>query len=208
MENNPFDIYTNEYENWFKENNKLFLSELLALKQVVPTDKRGLEIGIGSGIFAEKLDIKFGIDPSENMLKLARQRSLIVDYGFAENLPYPDNSFEFGAFITSICFIDNLSKALQEAYRVIKQSGNLIVAFIDKESLLGQKLIAERRNNSKFYKNATFYSVKEIISLIESSNFAVSEIFQTLTDLKSTEVEQPIKGFGKGSFVVIKASKE
>ena len=46
MKNNPFDICTDEYENWFKENNKLFQSELLALKQVVPTDKKGLEIGI------------------------------------------------------------------------------------------------------------------------------------------------------------------
>lgn len=52
MNENPFDIFTNEYEKWFKENNMLFQSELLALKQVVPTDKKGLEIGIGSGIFA------------------------------------------------------------------------------------------------------------------------------------------------------------
>ncbi len=207
MENNPFDIFTNEYENWFKENNKLFQSELLALKQVVPTDKKGLEIGIGSGIFAENLDIKFGIDPSENMLKLARQRNLTVDYGFAEKLPYPDNSFDFSVFINSICFINNSSKALQEAYRVIRQNGDLIIAFIDKESPLGQILQAEK-NDSKFYRTANFYSVKEIISLIESSNFVVSEIFQTLTDLKRTEIEQPMKGFGKGSFVVIKGNKK
>lgn len=207
MENNPFDIFTDEYEDWFKANNKLFQSELLALKQVVPTDKKGLEIGIGSGIFAEKLDIKFGIDPSENMLKLARQRNINADYSTAENLPYPDNSFDFAVFITSICFINNPSKALQEAYRVIGQNGDLIIAFIDKESFLGQTLIAEK-NDSKFYRAATFYSVKEMISLIESSNFVVSEIFQTLTDLKSAEIEQPMKGFGKGSFVVIKGNKK
>ncbi len=45
MKNNTFDIYTAEYENWFKENNNLFQSELLALKRVVPTDKKGIEIG-------------------------------------------------------------------------------------------------------------------------------------------------------------------
>ncbi len=207
MENNPFDIFTDEYENWFNANNKLFQSELLALKQVVPTDKKGLEIGIGSGIFAEKLDIKFGIDPSKNMLKLARQRNLNADYGTAENLPYPDNSFDFAVFITSICFINNPSKALQEANRVIRQNGDLIIAFIDKESFLGQTLIAEK-NDSKFYRTANFYSVKEMISLIESSNFVVSEIFQTLTDLKRNEIEQPMKGFGKGSFVVIKGNKK
>ncbi len=52
-------------------------------------------------------------------------------------------------FITSICFIDNPAKALQEAYRIIKQNGDLIIAFIDKESLLGQKLTAEK-HDSKF----------------------------------------------------------
>ena len=207
MKNNPFDIFTDEYENWFKENGNLFQSELLALKQVIPADKKGLEIGIGSGIFAERLNIKFGIDPSENMLKLARQRNLNADYGTAENLPYFDNSFDFAVFITSICFIDNPSKAIQEAYRVIRQNGNLIIAFIDKESFLGQTLIA-KKNDSKFYRIANFYSVKEMISLIESSNFIVSEIFQTLTNLKRTEIEQPIKGFGKGSFVVIKGNKK
>jgi ubiquinone/menaquinone biosynthesis C-methylase UbiE len=174
---------------------------------VIPTDKKGLEIGIGSGIFAEKLDIKFGIDPSENMLKLARQRNLNVDYGFAENLPYADNNFDFAVFITSICFIKNPTKALQEAYRVTKHNGDLIIAFIDKESSLGQLLTAEK-HDSKFYKTASFYSVKEIISLIESCNFVVSEIFQTLTGLKKKKIEKPMKGFGKGSFVVIKGNKK
>lgn len=207
MGNSPFDIFTDEYENWFKANKKLFQSELLALKQVVPTNKKGLEIGIGSGIFAEKLNIKFGIDPSKNMLKLARQRNLNADYGIAERLSYSANSFDFVVFITSICFIDNPLKALREANRVIKQNGDLIIAFIDKDSFLGQTIIAEK-NESKFYKTANLYSVKEIISLIESSNFVVSEIFQTLTDLKSDEIEQPMKGFGKGSFVVIKGNKK
>jgi len=207
MKTNPFDIFTNEYEDWFKENENIFESELLALKRVVPTNKKGIEIGIGSGVFAEKLNIKFGIDPSENMLKLARQRNLIVDYGTAENLPYPDNSFDFAVFITSICFIDNPTKALYEAYRVIKHNGNLIIAFIDKKSCLGQTLIANK-NNSKFYKTAKFYSVKEMISLIESADFKIDEIVQTLTNnSNTTEIEQPMEGFGKGSFVVIKGSK-
>ena len=112
MIHNPFDIYTDEYEDWFKKNKFIFQSELLALKQVVPIGKKGVEIGIGSGIFAEILDIKFGIDPSDKMLDYAKQRKLSVTKGIAEDLPYPDHSFDFAAFITSICFIDNPEKAL------------------------------------------------------------------------------------------------
>ncbi len=207
MTQNPFDIYTSEYEEWFKENPILFKSELLALKQAVPINKKGLEIGVGSGLFAEKLNIKFGIDPSENMLKLARQRNINVDFGRAEKLPYPSNSLDFTVFITSICFIENPLKAFQEAYRVTKQKGHLIVAFIDKESALGKTLIATK-NDSKFYKPAHFYSVQEIISLMEKSNFKIKKIFQTLTDLTKNEVETPTKGFGKGSFVVIQGVKK
>lgn len=207
MNNNPFDIFTEEYENWFKENDNLFQSELLALKEVVPVEKKGVEIGIGSGIFAEKLNIKFGIDPSERMLDYAKQRNLIVEKGYAENLPYPDCSFDFAVFITSICFIENPGKALNEAHRIIKNEGDLIIAFIDKESSLGQSLQLIKKDD-KFYRHAKFYSVGEIISLLGNNHFEITEIIQTLIEIDSKVPEKPTKGYGKGSFVVIKGRKK
>ncbi len=173
MNINPFNIYIEEYEDWFKKNEIIFQSELLALKQVIPIGKKGIEIGIGSGIFAEELNIKYGIDPSDKMLNYARQRNLNVDKGFAENLPYSDSSFDYAVFITSICFIDNPVKALKEAHRVIKDNGVLIIAFISKESSLGQILTSEKEE-SKFYRTANFFSVAEMISLIESNKFKVN----------------------------------
>ena len=101
---NPFNILASEYEAWFVENKILFQSELLALKQVVPVDKKGVEIGIGSGIFAEQFGIRFGIDPSEKMLEYAQKRGLDVQNGVAENLPYENESFDFALFVTAICF--------------------------------------------------------------------------------------------------------
>ena len=207
MKDNPFDIFTDEYENWFKENELIFQSELLALKQVIPVEEKGIEIGIGSGIFAEMLNIKFGIDPSEKMLNYATQRKLSVEKGFAENLPYPDKSFDFAAFITSICFVDNPKKAIQEAHRIIKDKGDLIIAFIDKESSLGKSLELEKENN-KFYRNAKFYSVSELTSMIVNNHFEITEIIQTLKEINLKIPENPMKGHGKGSFVVIKGRKK
>lgn len=206
MKYNPFDIYTKEYEGWFKENKIVFQSELLALKRLIPAEKEGVEIGIGSGIFAEKLGIRYGIDPSENMLDFARKRNLIVEMGYAENLPYPNSSFDFAVFITSICFIENPENALKEAFRIIKDKGELIIAFIDRDSTLG-KLLETAKEDSKFYKYARFYSVPEIISLTELNNFEIAEIIQTLTDMNLQIPENPIEGYGKGGFVVIKARK-
>ncbi|MFA5668330.1 MAG: class I SAM-dependent methyltransferase [Balneolaceae bacterium] len=206
MNTNPFDIYTEEYEEWFKENESVFHSELEALKKVIPMGKKGLEIGIGSGIFAEQLGIEYGIDPSENMLQYARERKLIVQEGVAENLPYPDKSFDFAVFITSICFIDNPSKAFKEAYRVVKDKGSVIVAIIDKDSSLGQTLAANKED-SRFYRTASFYSVPKVMLLLETNNFEVTHIFQTLVKPGNKEVEKPIEGYGKGGFVVIKGKK-
>lgn len=206
MNTNPFDIYTEEYEEWFRENNITFQSELKALRQVIPAGKKGLEIGIGSGIFAEQLGIEYGIDPSESMLNYARKRKLIVQKGVAEQLPYPDKSFDYAVFITSICFIDDPSKAFKEAYRVVKDKGSVIVAIIDKDSELG-KTLAANKEDSKFYRTASFYSVPKIMLLMESNNLEVTQIFQTLTKLGNEEIEEPIEGYGKGGFVVIKGIK-
>lgn len=206
MHDNPFDLFTEEYESWFVENKTLFQSELLALRQVVPVGKKGIEIGIGSGIFAEQLNICFGIDPSDNMLKVAKKRNIEVIKGFAEELPFPDNSFDFAVFITSICFIANPTKAIREAHRILKPNGNIIIAIIDKESHLGQILVREK-NENKFYKDATFYSVPEMIELIETNDFNVTDIFQTLTGIENERIESPFEGFGEGGFVVIKGRK-
>jgi ubiquinone/menaquinone biosynthesis C-methylase UbiE len=207
MENSPFDIYTDEYENWFKENENIFQSELLALRQVIPIGKEGIDIGIGSGIFAEKLNIKFGIDPSDRMLDYAKKRNLVVQKGFAESLPYPDKSFDFAVFITSICFVDNPEKALKEAHRIIKNKGDLIIAFIDRKSALGKSLELEKED-SKFYRHAKFYSVSEMTSMIVNNHFEITEIIQTLTEMKLKNPENPMKGHGNGSFVVIKGRKK
>jgi len=204
---NPFDIYTDEYEKWFEENKTTFQSDLLAIRQVMPTWGKGIEIGIGSGIFAEQLGIKFGIDPSDSMLELARKRNLNVVKGFAENLPYPDESFDYAAFITSICFIKNPDKAIVETHRILKTGGEIIVAFIDKNSRLGHTLIKEKEG-SKFYSIASFYSVPEVIAMIEKNRFKIFDIVQTLTVINASKVEQPMEGFGNGSFVVISALKQ
>ena len=207
MKYNPFDLYTSEYEAWFKENQSTFQSEVLAIQQLLPKGKSGVEIGIGTGIFAEALGIKSGIDPSGNMLDFARRRNLNVENGYAGQLPYADQSFDFALFVTSICFIEHPEKAMKEAWRIIKPDGEIIIAFIDKLSALGQQLMADKENN-KFYGTANFFSVPEINSLLTRNNFEVNVCYQTLMNPDLTEIEDPIKGFGKGGFVVVKGVKK
>jgi len=206
MKNNPFDRYTEEYEAWFRDNDILFRSELLAIKQLLPPGKRGVEIGIGSGIFAERLGIRHGVDPSDSMLAYARKRKLNVSKGVAEHLPYPDRSFDFAVFITSICFIDDPECALGEARRVIREGGDLVMAFIDRKSPLGKSLETMKSEN-RFYRHARFFSVEELVSMLGNHGFEVAEVLQTLIDPDAKTPEKPVKGHGQGSFVVIRATK-
>jgi ubiquinone/menaquinone biosynthesis C-methylase UbiE len=203
---NPFDFLASEYESWFIENRVLFQTELHALKQVVPVNKTGVEIGIGSGIFAEQLGIRFGVDPSEMMLEYARQRGLDVQIGVAENLPYENESFDFAVFITAICFVENPELAVKEAFRILKNQGEIIIAILDKETRFG-RFLENNKKRSQFYRHARFFSVPEVREFIEKNGFSVTQTVQTLEDPATQRIENPSEGYGKGSFVVVKGMK-
>lgn len=56
--NNVFDQNMRLYEEWFTKNSNIFDSEIEALKQILPTFGKGIEIGVGTGIFSSRLGIK------------------------------------------------------------------------------------------------------------------------------------------------------
>ena len=93
-----------------------------------------LEIGIGTGKslsdYPKGVSIT-GIDSSENMLKYARKRAngynhidelLIMD---AEDLRFPDTTFDTVVSSCVFCSINNPVKALKEIKRVCKSTGTV-----------------------------------------------------------------------------------
>lgn len=66
-----FDENALDYDNWFERHNTAFQTELLAIKQAIPFHKKGIEIGVGTGRFAEYFGITDGVEPSENMAQIA-----------------------------------------------------------------------------------------------------------------------------------------
>ncbi len=54
------------------------------------------------------------------MAAKARARGIDVHPGVAEGLPFPDGRFDFILFVTTICFVDDLLKAFEEAFRTLK----------------------------------------------------------------------------------------
>lgn len=204
----PFEKYSEKYEDWFERNKFVYESEIQAIKELFPKVKKSIEIGVGSGKFAVPLGIKMGIDPSPRMRKIAQKRGIEVIDATAEELPFENSQFELVLMVTTICFVDNLNLAFKEAYRILKLGGYLIIGFVDKDSSLG-KLYQQHKENSLFYKIATFYSVEEVVHHLEQvgfKNFKFTQtIFHNLSEIRNIE---PIKkGYGKGSFVVVRVRK-
>ena len=203
-----FEKYAKEYDSWYDENRFAYESEILAFKKFTPKNKRGLEIGVGTGRFAIPLGIKLGVEPATAMVEIARKRGIKVIKGVAENLPFEDSSFEFVLLASTICFVKDPLTALFEAKRILKPGGSLILGIIDKESFLG-KLYQLKREKSKFLKYANFYSVREILDFLEKLRFRDIKICQTIfkNPQELTEIEVPKEGYGEGGFVVIRGVK-
>lgn len=204
----PFDNYSAEYDNWFEINKYAFQSELNAVNKALTCHTEIVEIGVGSGIFAEPLGIKEGIEPSKAMREKAEKRGIKVLDAIAEKLPYADNSKNGAVMITTICFVDDLHKSFQEVNRILKRSGLFIIGFVDKDSPIG-KIYLEHIEESKFYQEATFYGTEEIYRVLMETGFKISDTWQTVFGKieEINKVQEVLTGYGQGSFVVIKAQK-
>jgi ubiquinone/menaquinone biosynthesis C-methylase UbiE len=204
----PFEKHKFKYEEWFEKNEFAYKSELQAVRYLLPKKGTGVEIGVGTGRFAEPLGIRVGVEPSKAMRKVAEKRGIEVIDGVAEALPFEDCLFDFALMVTTICFVDDIEASFKEAFRVIRPAGFFINGFVDRKSPLG-RFYQKHRAKNVFYNIATFYSVDDVIPYMKKVGFRnltfTQTIFHTLDEIK--EVEAMKEGYGKGSFVVMSGMK-
>jgi SAM-dependent methyltransferase len=206
-----FNKYVEDYEAWYDKYPEVYESELAALREQfmkLPENIRGIEVGLGTGRFAQPLGIKEGIEPSEEMARVAVKRNIEIVKGTAENLPYGDLKFDFVLFVT-VCHLDNIRLAIEQAHRVLKHKGTLIIGFLDEDRPVAKEY-RERRLYSTFFRKARFYPASLIQQIIEEAGFKNAEFSQTLfgnlDDIKEIQLSKP--GYGEGSFVVVRATKK
>ncbi len=208
-----------EYDRWFDENRQVYRAELEAVRRFLPREGHGLEVGVGTGRFAAPLGVAVGVDPAPNMVTAARARGIEAHQAFGEDLPFADASFDYVLMVTVDPFVRDLGRVLAEAWRVLKPEGHLIVGMIDRESDLGRAYEANK-DTDKFYRHATFRSVREMLESLQQAGFAVLGTCQTVLgtlrgplDTGQVEIAFPSDafevhdGYGQGAFVVIDAYK-
>jgi SAM-dependent methyltransferase len=125
--------WSRHFEPWFLPMYKKVLEQLKLTE-----DHLLLDAGCGSGLFSSMaIDAGahvIGVDAAPGLLEIARKRN--PKYNFLEEdleaLPLSENSFHVVTGFNSFQYAGNFEKALQEAKRVLKPGGRLVLAIWDK----------------------------------------------------------------------------
>jgi len=205
----PFNRHAEAYDAWFDAHRWAFLSEVEALRRFLPHEGETLEVGVGTGRFAQALGIRWGVDPSPIMRAWSRRRGIEAVEGVAEALPFEDGRFDAVLMMTTVCFLDDVDRSLAESRRVLKRSGLFVAGFVDARSELGGAY-QERQGESRFYREARFWNVPDLVGSLMRAGFAPPSIAQTLFHpLDSMRDKDPVRaGYGEGAFVVLAAARE
>ncbi len=94
-----------------------------------------LDVGVGTGLVARQAAAIVGdpasvagIDPSPGMLHNAQlPPGIKLVEGYAENIPYPDASFDFVSMGYALRHIEDISVAFCEFFRVLRPGGRLCI---------------------------------------------------------------------------------
>jgi ubiquinone/menaquinone biosynthesis C-methylase UbiE len=130
-----YQIWSNTYDT---ENNILIQVEEPVVKSIVKkfTPGTALDAACGTGrysIFLDSLGFAVtGIDLSEDMLRIAKQKNGSINYIRADlnRLPFADGKFNLVVCGLAIHYVKNINKVMQEFSRVLRPGGHIVISSI------------------------------------------------------------------------------
>jgi len=208
----PFDSLASVYDDWFEAEGKLpFAIEVRAFHEILPCfPKPWLEMGVGSGRFAQALGIETGVDPSIKLLEIARRRGITTLLGRGEQQPFVKESFGTVFLIVTLCFLDSPLDVLRETHRLLMTGGKVALGLVLRESPWGKFYQRKQQQGHRFYKYATFYSYDEVIGLLKEAGFLLEKVVSTLFQKpgRVEHIESPRNGHSADAgFTVLVAYK-
>ena len=228
-----FDEFAETYDAWFLENRAILESEVLLLRRFLHNPGDTLSVGCGTGLFElilreeHGINIRFGVEPSDDMRAVAAKRGIQVMSGSAEDLPYLDGNFDTTLLNGIPGYVADLETAFAEALRVLRPGGTIVVADVPAESSFGllyqfaatkgswddpalQGLAPALPYPVELAAAACWRTTLEKAELLQRVGFKDLEYAQTLTvhaRFANDAAEQPVEGFDRGDYVAIRARK-
>jgi len=154
-------------ENSFNQRYRQLMRQLSKIN-----GKRILDAGCGHGMatrFLAKQNTVMGIDLSEEMLKLAKERLCPVLGDIAE-LPFQDQCFDFVLSLETVQMTRQPNFLLRELCRVLKPRGELIISSIN------QKAWAHRLFSLwDSYEGLYFHDARQLISEVDDLGVKAQE---------------------------------
>ena len=209
-----FDSLARRYDLWYEKpfGKSAFNWEIACIESLCKNLKPPfLEVGVGTGRFAQALKIKCGIDVSTGMLKFAKQKGIVVIKADGESLPFVDSFFGAVFIVVTLCFMEEPLKVLKETSRVLREDGAVILGLILKESLWANFYKKKGDAGNVFYRIAKFYSFEELSTMVHEVGFEIQEISSTMFQAPNElplHFESPKSGYFKeAGFVAVKLRK-
>lgn len=142
-----------------------------------------LEIGAGTGynLYQERKEIYVLSDISPHMCEIAKKRTSKVVCCDAEKLPFSDKSFDTIILSEVIYYLNNPEHFLQEAHRVLKENGKLLISTADQDTNFYDKGRAVLRllgfKHMYFDDGAhSFMRLSHLRKLLKEKNFVVRKV--------------------------------
>jgi len=163
-------------------------------------NKKLIDVACGTGdvaqLYLKRSNINnnvLSIDPNKGMIEIAKKKlskysNLEWKVGSAENLPAPDNFFDFYTISFGLRNTRDLKKTLNEAYRVLKPGGKFLClefSKVENEKLslvyknyskiipsIGKIIVGDREPYEYLVKSIeNFANQDELLNLLKECNF-------------------------------------
>ena len=188
-----FNAVAGFYDDWYEhpQGKQVFLAERDAVEHLIPETGLGVEIGAGTGAFAESLTnedrIILCLDPSKEMLGKAQKRGLSCILGVGDWLPLRENLIDFSYMITVLEFLNDPVRLFKEILNQTKKDASFTVLFINSESSWGDLYRDIGSKGDTVFQHAKLYTLSEVMNLLESAGYRVVETQGTLNSSPTSQ---------------------